>query len=56
VHLQDRDNRYRPFTSTKGQEIHMFDEQLCRKLPDGDPDFSDPDIFPVLWQAQNKAS
>jgi Phytanoyl-CoA dioxygenase (PhyH) len=55
VHLQDYDNRYRLFTNAKGQEIHIFDEQLCRKLSNGDPDFSDPDIFPVLWQAPTEA-
>lgn len=49
VHLQDKDNRYRPYTNYQGKEIHIFDEQLCRRLSNGDPDFSDPDIFPVVW-------
>jgi len=22
---------------------------LCRRLPNGDPDFSDPDVFPTIW-------
>jgi Phytanoyl-CoA dioxygenase (PhyH) len=56
VHLQDSGNRYRPFINEKGQEIHIFDEQLCRKLPNGNPDFSDPNIFPVLWQECSKVS
>jgi Phytanoyl-CoA dioxygenase (PhyH) len=56
VHLQDLDNQYRAFKNAKGQDIHIFDEQICRKLPNGDPDFRDPDIFPVLWQAQSNAS
>ncbi|MEL6931212.1 MAG: phytanoyl-CoA dioxygenase family protein [Cyanobacteria bacterium J06600_6] len=51
VHLQDQDNHYRPYTNSQGQEIHIFDEQLCRTLPNGDPDFSDPKIFPVVWSA-----
>jgi ectoine hydroxylase-related dioxygenase (phytanoyl-CoA dioxygenase family) len=51
VHLQDRDNHYRPYTSPQGKEIHIFDEQLCRELPNGDPDFSDPQVFPVVWAA-----
>jgi ectoine hydroxylase-related dioxygenase (phytanoyl-CoA dioxygenase family) len=51
VHLQDRDNCYRPYTNSQGKEIHIFDEQLCRKLPNGNPDFSDPDVFPVVWTA-----
>lgn len=50
VHLQDGDNHYRPFCIEQGKEIHMFDEQLCRKLPNGYPDFSDPSVFPLLWQ------
>ena len=50
VHLQDGDNQYRPFKTQQGKEVHMFDEQLCRKLPNGYPDFSDPQIFPVLWR------
>lgn len=49
AHLQDRDNVYRPYRSADGKEIHMFDETLCRKLPGGDPDFTDPAVFPVLW-------
>ena len=49
VHLQDKDNHYRPYQNQQGQEIHIFDEQLCRTLPNGDPDFSDPAVFPVLW-------
>lgn len=51
VHLQDHENRYRSFKNEKGQDIHIFVEKLCRKLPNGEPDFSDPDIFPGLWQA-----
>ena len=49
VHLQDGDNRYRPYRNAQGKEIHIADEQLCRKLPNGDPDFSDPAVFPVIW-------
>lgn len=51
VHLQDGDNRYRAYTNPQGREIHIFDEQLCRKLANGDPDFSDPAVFPVLWSS-----
>lgn len=56
VHLQDGENRYRAFQNAKGQDIHIFDEQLCRQLPNGDPDFSDPAVFPVLWQLPNETS
>ncbi len=50
AHLQDDANHYRPFTNSAGKEIHIFDEQLCRKLPNGDPDFADPAVFPELWR------
>jgi hypothetical protein len=49
VHLQDGDNRYRPYRNAQGKEIHIFDEQLCRKDQSGDPDFSDPAVFPTIW-------
>ena len=49
VHLQDGENHYRPYRNAKGEEIHIFDEKLCRKLPNGDPDFSDPAVFPMIW-------
>ena len=49
VHLQDYDNHYQPFWNHKGEEIHIADEYLCRKLPNGDPDFCDPAVFPVIW-------
>ena len=49
VHLQDGDNHYRPYRNADGREIHIFDEQLCRRLPNGDPDFGDPDVFPTVW-------
>ena len=48
VHLQDGDNHYRPYRNAQGQEIHIFDETLCRKLENGDPDFSDPAVFPTV--------
>jgi ectoine hydroxylase-related dioxygenase (phytanoyl-CoA dioxygenase family) len=49
VHMQDGDNHYKPHRNAEGREVHMFDEQLCRKLPNGDPDFSDPAVFPTIW-------
>lgn len=49
IHLQDAANHYRPFWNAKGEEVHLFDECLCRKLANGNPDFTDPAVFPVLW-------
>jgi ectoine hydroxylase-related dioxygenase (phytanoyl-CoA dioxygenase family) len=51
VHLQDEENRYQPYRSAKGEQIHLFQDSWCRKLPNGDPDYRDPEVFPVLWEA-----
>ena len=48
MHLQDESNRYQPFWN-QGKEIHHFVDSICQKLPNGYPDYSDPNIFPVLW-------
>jgi ectoine hydroxylase-related dioxygenase (phytanoyl-CoA dioxygenase family) len=53
VHLQDAANHYQPFWNKQGKQIQIFDEVLCRKLPNGDPDFSDPAVFPVLWSEED---
>jgi ectoine hydroxylase-related dioxygenase (phytanoyl-CoA dioxygenase family) len=49
IHLQDQDNHYKPFLNQKGEEVHIADEYLCRKLPNGYPDFSDSTVFPVIY-------
>lgn len=49
VHLQDADNRYRRYLDPRGEPVRIADELLCRRLPNGDPDFSDPVPFPQLW-------
>jgi ectoine hydroxylase-related dioxygenase (phytanoyl-CoA dioxygenase family) len=54
VHLQDGGNQYQPYWNSKGEPIHIFDEKLCRKQPNGDPDFSDPAAFPVLWSQESR--
>ena len=56
VHLQDEDNHYQHYVNSQGKEIHIFDEQLCRRLPNGEPDFSDPDIFPIIWSEKSVVS
>lgn len=49
AHYQDGDNHYRPMVDQQGRKVEMFDEKLCRKLANGDPDFSDPTVFPTVW-------
>ncbi|KYC40116.1 phytanoyl-CoA dioxygenase [Scytonema hofmannii PCC 7110] len=53
LYLQDYDNRYQPFWNN-GQQIHHFLDRVCRKLPNGEPDYTDPSVFPVLWSAEDK--
>ncbi|PAX60015.1 phytanoyl-CoA dioxygenase family protein [Brunnivagina elsteri] len=52
IHLQDEENRYQEFWSKQGKKVQIADELMCRKLPNGNPDFSDPDVFPILWSAR----
>lgn len=52
IHLQDEANQYRPYWNQKGEAIHITNELLCCKLSNGNPDFSDPAVFPVLWSEQ----
>lgn len=49
VHMQNLENRYQPFENAEGKQIHHYLDRLCRKLPNGYPDYSDPEIFPVIW-------
>ncbi|NJL10121.1 MAG: phytanoyl-CoA dioxygenase family protein [Calothrix sp. SM1_7_51] len=49
IHMQDENNHYRPIWNNKGEPIHIGYDLLCRKLSNGNPDYSDPTIFPILW-------
>jgi ectoine hydroxylase-related dioxygenase (phytanoyl-CoA dioxygenase family) len=49
VHLQPGENRYTPAFSDSGRRIGHTNDLLCRTDEFGNPDYSDPRIFPVLW-------
>ncbi|WUH92900.1 phytanoyl-CoA dioxygenase family protein [Streptomyces sp. NBC_00433] len=51
LHLQDGDNEYRRFPLSGGGEAAYNHDVLVRRLPDGRPDYADPDYCPVLWRA-----
>lgn len=52
VHFQDSTNRYRADTAgTRTDALHIND-LICRPGPDGFPDYSDPEICPVLWRGE----
>ena len=53
VHVQDADNSYRPFSTSAGMRVVLPHDVLCRKKPDGTPDYSDPEIFPELWSSSS---
>ncbi len=49
LHLQDGSNQYRPFYNDNGELWQVVNDRMCRQGPDGHPDYTDPDICPVLW-------
>lgn len=51
IHLQDETNRYRKHINAAGKETLHINDLLVRRGPDGLPDYSDPEICPVLWEA-----
>lgn len=50
-HLQDGDNRYRPYLRADGNPVVYNHDVLVRRTGDGQPDYSDPDFCPQLWPA-----
>ncbi|MEV0343858.1 phytanoyl-CoA dioxygenase family protein [Nocardia sp. NPDC050713] len=51
VHMQDDANRYQRVYDETGELHSHVNDRMCRKLPNGDVDYSDPTICPVLWDA-----
>jgi ectoine hydroxylase-related dioxygenase (phytanoyl-CoA dioxygenase family) len=49
-HLQDGDNAYRHYVLSTGEVLAYNHDALVRRLPDGRPDYSDPDFCPVVWR------
>ena len=42
-------HRYQRHAHPTADRSRMVDEQLCRVQPNGEPDFTDPDVFPTIW-------
>ena len=53
LHMQDDSNRYRVFLNDKGIPWQLANDRLCRSAPDGTPDYTDPAVFPTLWDERN---
>lgn len=49
VHLQDSANHYQFCSAADGTPIVLPHDKLCRRDVEGQPDYSDPAIFPLLW-------
>lgn len=49
LHMQDADNRFRHELDHEGKPWHLFNDDLARKLEDGNPDYADPAVFPAMW-------
>ena len=54
-HLQDGGNGYRRFELGDGSTASYNHDVLVRRLPDGRPDYADPEYCPVLWQDPRSA-
>ncbi len=55
VHLQDEANHHRVYLREDGQPARHANDSLCRTV-DGEPDYADPRICPLLFQRDTTAS
>ncbi len=51
MHLQDGDNRYRPYRRPNGDPVVYNHDVVVRRDAAGQPDYSDPDFCPTLWRS-----
>lgn len=51
-HLQDGENRWRPYDKADGTRVVYNNDVLVHRTPTGTPDYADPDYCPVIWQSQ----
>jgi ectoine hydroxylase-related dioxygenase (phytanoyl-CoA dioxygenase family) len=51
VNLQDGENRYQRVVDA-GKVLDHANDRACRARPDGSPDYADPAVCPVLWEAR----
>jgi len=51
LHLQDQDNRWRPYRRPDGSLLVYNHDVVVRRTSQGTPDYSDPVYCPVLWRS-----
>lgn len=56
IHLQPDSNRYRAYRHADGTFAEHRNDDLCRRAEDGTPDYTDPALFPVLWDSRRQPS
>ncbi len=49
IHIQDAANLYRQELDDSGQPILHVNDLICRSDANGDPDYTDPDVCPIMW-------
>jgi ectoine hydroxylase-related dioxygenase (phytanoyl-CoA dioxygenase family) len=49
LHMQDGDNRWRPFRKPDGSLLAYNHDTVVRKTSEGTPDYADPEFCPMLW-------
>ena len=54
IHLQDESNTFKQAYNDAGEKIRIGYERICREDENGNPDYRDPKIFPVLWDAKSE--
>ncbi len=52
VHMQDRDNQYQAAKKPDGRPVQLYNDLICGKNSNGNPDYRDKSVFPVLWNAR----
>lgn len=50
LHFQDGDNQYQKSYKPNGELIEIGYDKMCRRDINGNPDYSDPNLFPTLWK------
>ncbi|MEQ8546876.1 MAG: phytanoyl-CoA dioxygenase family protein [Cyclobacteriaceae bacterium] len=53
IHFQDGQNKYQKAFKENGELIQIGYDHMCGVDSDGNPDYSDPNLFPSLWRAND---
>ena len=51
LHLQDGENRWRPYGRPNGDAVVYNHDVLVRRTAQGSPDYADPDYCPAIWRS-----